>query len=137
MSASHFGHFLGEPRALGGKIDHALQRQRRDLAAHDELHGALRRGICGEGNVGDAREPLHEFRPAAARARVSLEAPASTSGNCVAGGMLISDRTERIAVTRSITQPISASAAASSSPSCCGQACERQHVVALRCPAPR
>ncbi len=36
-----FLHFLGEPRALGGKIDDTLERQRGDLAAHDELHRAL------------------------------------------------------------------------------------------------
>ena len=36
-------HFLTEARTLGGDIDHALERQRRRLAAHDELHRALRR----------------------------------------------------------------------------------------------
>ena len=78
-------------------------------------------GAVGEGDVGDAREPLDEFRPASARALVSADAPASTSGIGVAA-MFISARTERIAVTRSISQPISASALASSRPSCVGQA---------------
>src|SRR5262245_54804165 len=35
------GDLLLEPRALGGEIDHALERQRRHLAAHQELHRAL------------------------------------------------------------------------------------------------
>ena len=48
-----------------------------------------------------------------ARPLVSADAPASTSGVNVAGGIFISARTERIAVTRSTTQPISASAAGS------------------------
>src|SRR6185437_11900608 len=47
------------------------------------------------------------------RAVVSAEAPASTNAVSVAGAMFISARTERIAVTRSTTQPISASAASS------------------------
>ena len=49
---------------------------------------------------------------------VSADAPASTSGVSVAGVMFISARTERIAVTRSTTQPISASAAGSPKSSC-------------------
>src|SRR6185436_4885726 len=48
-----------------------------------------------------------------ARSLVSVDAPDSTSGINVAGGMFISERTERMAVTRSTTQPISASAAGS------------------------
>src|ERR1700733_12124189 len=32
------GHFLGQPRRLGGQIDDPLQRQRRNLAANDELN---------------------------------------------------------------------------------------------------
>src|SRR5262245_29430982 len=48
-----------------------------------------------------------------ARAFVSADAPARISGVKVAGGMFISARTERIAVTRSTTQPISASASGS------------------------
>ena len=48
-----------------------------------------------------------------ARSFVSADAPDSTSGISVAGGIFISERTERIAVTRSTTQPISASAAGS------------------------
>ena len=38
MSASALAIFLGEPRLLGRDVDDALERQRRDLAAHDELH---------------------------------------------------------------------------------------------------
>ena len=56
-------HFLGEPRALGGEIDNVLERQRRHLPAHHELHRAFRRGGRGR-NVGHAREPLDEFSPA-------------------------------------------------------------------------
>src|SRR6266481_521565 len=56
-----------------------------------------------------------------ARPFVSADAPASTSGVNVAGGIFISARTERIAVTRSTTQPISASAASSVRPSGVGQ----------------
>jgi len=37
------GQFLVEPRLLGGKIDHSLEGQRRDLAAHQKLHRAFRR----------------------------------------------------------------------------------------------
>src|SRR5207244_6348121 len=47
------------------------------------------------------------------RSLVSADAPASTSDVNVAGGMFISARTERIAVKRSTSQPISASAASS------------------------
>src|ERR1700684_4616133 len=57
-----FRHFLGQPRALGGEIDHAFQRQRRNLAPHHELHGALG-GCVGEGDVSNPRQPLHELRP--------------------------------------------------------------------------
>src|SRR5262245_65246087 len=38
-------HLFLQPRFLGGKIDHALERQRRDLPAHDQLHRALRRAL--------------------------------------------------------------------------------------------
>src|SRR5262250_356228 len=34
-------HLLLEARFLGGEIDHARKRQRRDLPAHDQLHRAL------------------------------------------------------------------------------------------------
>ena len=54
-----------------------------------------------------------------ARARVSADTPDSTSGIGVV--MFISARTERTAVMRSTTQPISASASASSRPSSFGQ----------------
>ena len=112
-------HFLGEPRALGGKIDHALERQRRHLAAHDELHRALRRGRR-RGNLGHARQPLDEFGPAlgARLASRPTRRPAPAGSAAV---MFISARTERMAVTRSITQPISASALSSARPSSCGQ----------------
>src|ERR1700722_475691 len=83
-------HFLGEACAFGGEIDHPLERQRCNLAAHDELDCTLGRG-GGKGNV-------------------------------VAGGIFISPRTERMALTRSMTQPISASASALSRPSCAGHA---------------
>src|SRR5262249_35160314 len=46
-------HPLLQPRFLGGKIDPPLERQRRDLAAHDQLHGALRH-VLGERNLGEA-----------------------------------------------------------------------------------
>src|SRR5262249_55872734 len=46
-------HFLLEARFLGGKIDHPLERQRRDFPAHDELHRALRR-TRRERNFGEA-----------------------------------------------------------------------------------
>ena len=121
MSASHFAISLSSRARSAAKIDHALERQRRDLAAHDELHRALRRRI-GKGDVGDAREPLHEFGPAPGP-RLGLGRRADQhQRKLVAGAMFISARTERIAVTRSITQPISASASASSRPSCFGQA---------------
>src|SRR6202042_1780927 len=48
-----------------------------------------------------------------ARSLVSADVPDSTSAVSVEGGIFISARTERIAVTRSTTQPISASAAGS------------------------
>ena len=57
-----------------------------------------------------------------ARMAVCGDASASTSGSMVAAGIFISTRTERIAVIRSITQPISPSATSSSRPSCAGQA---------------
>src|SRR6266581_559547 len=38
-------HFLLEACLLGGKIDHALERQRRDFPAHDELNRPLRRPL--------------------------------------------------------------------------------------------
>src|SRR5262249_47821483 len=49
---SNARHFLLEARFLGGKIDHALERQRRHLPAHDELHGPLRRAFR-ERNIGE------------------------------------------------------------------------------------
>src|SRR5262249_45290522 len=55
-------HFPFQPRALGREIDHALERQRRGLAAHQELHRALRRRIR-EGDVAEAGEALQEFSP--------------------------------------------------------------------------
>ena len=74
MSASALAISLLQPRALGGEVDHALERQRRDLAAHDELHRALRRRV-GERDVGDARQPLDELGPAlGARARLRRRA---------------------------------------------------------------
>src|SRR6478736_4895134 len=60
------------------------------------------------------REINHALeRQRCARALVSADASANTSGVKVAGAMFISARTERMAVTRSTTQPISASAAGS------------------------
>src|SRR6266498_4692674 len=56
-------HFLFEAGLLGGKIDHALERQRRDFPAHDELNRPLRRPLR-ERNIGEAREPPHGFGPA-------------------------------------------------------------------------
>src|SRR6266568_1973316 len=55
-------HFLLEARFLGGKIDHPLERQRRDFPAHDELHRALRR-TRRERNFGEAREAAHDVGP--------------------------------------------------------------------------
>ena len=42
-------HLLFKPRLFGGEVDHALERQRRHLAAHDELHRAF-------GNAGRDRD---------------------------------------------------------------------------------
>src|SRR5262249_1057655 len=56
-------HFLLQARFLGGKIDHALARQRPYLPAHDELHRALRR-TWRKRNFGEARQPAHDLGPA-------------------------------------------------------------------------
>src|SRR5262249_2973363 len=56
-------HFLLQARFLGGKIDHPLERQRRDLPAHDELHRALRR-TRRERDFGEARQAAHDVGPA-------------------------------------------------------------------------
>src|SRR5262249_13862574 len=55
-------HFLLEARFLGGEVDHPLERQRRHLPAHDELHGPLRRAFR-ERNIGEAREAAHDVGP--------------------------------------------------------------------------
>src|SRR5258705_9674295 len=55
--------FLVEPRLLGRKVDHAFQRQSRDLAAHQQRHRTFRRVIC-EGNVGEPGHPLDHVVPA-------------------------------------------------------------------------
>src|SRR6516162_5751117 len=55
-------HFLLEARFLGGEVDHPLERQRRHLPAHDELHGALRRAVR-ERNIGEAGEAAHDVGP--------------------------------------------------------------------------
>jgi len=57
-----------------------------------------------------AGHPLDHVFQRCARPLVSADAPASTSRRQCRRGMFISARTERIAVTRSTTQPISASA---------------------------
>ena len=126
MSASAFGHFLVQPRALGGEVDHALERQRRDLAAHDELHRALRRRI-GEARCRRRRASrlMNSAQRSARASRLGATRRPAPAGSAPAG-TFISARTERIAVTRSITQPISASASASSRPSSCGHGGERQ-----------
>src|SRR5262249_25369488 len=56
-------HFLLQARFLGGKIDHALARQRPYLPAHDELHRALRR-TRRERDFGEARQAAHDVGPA-------------------------------------------------------------------------
>ena len=63
-----------------------------------------------------------------ARASTAGSAPTSSSGTRAAGGTLSSDRTERISDTRSISQPISALAAASSFPAA-GQDANASRVV--------
>ena len=84
-----------------------------------------------EDDLRHAREPLEEIGPARRRAPcVSSEALTSASG--VGAEMFISARTERIALTRSTTQPISASASALSSPSCAGHVAEREQRGARR-----
>src|SRR5215469_7352723 len=55
-------HLLGEPRALGGKIDNTLERQCSDVAAYHELHGAAW-GSVGKGNLADPSQALYKFRP--------------------------------------------------------------------------
>ena len=67
-----------------------------------------------------------------ARMAVCGDAPASTSGSMVAAGIFISTRTERIAVIRSITQPISASATVIVEAVVRRPRIERQHVVTRR-----
>src|SRR5215467_6509735 len=71
------------------------------------------------------RNSLHRL----ARALVSADTAVSASGIGVAGEMFISARTERIAVMRSTTQPISLSAAASSRPSSCGHGASASSVA--------
>src|SRR5260370_4358096 len=56
-------HLLLEPRFLSREIDHVLERQRRDLPAHDQLHRALRRSLRKR-DIGEAREAAHHLRPA-------------------------------------------------------------------------
>ena len=63
MSASALASSLSSRACSAAKIDHALERQRRDLAAHQQLHRALRRGV-GEGDVAEPRQPLDHVAPA-------------------------------------------------------------------------
>ena len=66
------GHSLpgvGEPRhAFGSQVDNPLQRQRRNVAAHHELHRTFRWHI-GKGNLADAGQALDKFRPVPGAAR--------------------------------------------------------------------
>src|SRR3954469_363160 len=52
---SELAALLVEARGLGAEVDDALERQRRDFAAHDELHRAARSAL-GDGDCGEARE---------------------------------------------------------------------------------
>ncbi len=78
-------HFLGEPRALGGEIDHACERQRCNSRRHDELDSP-----CG----GASERHFRRRAQAASQIPTSFgsvgtscrEALDSTKGNGVAGG---------------------------------------------------
>ena len=61
--AGELGALLVEARHLGLEVDDAFERQRRDLAAHDELHGAPRSAL-GDGDRGEARKPTDGLVPA-------------------------------------------------------------------------
>src|SRR5215208_8416837 len=61
--AGELGALLVEACHLGLEVDDAFERQRRDLAAHDELHGAARRAL-GDGDRGEAREAADGLVPA-------------------------------------------------------------------------
>ncbi len=69
MSALTRASLLLEPRLLGDEIDHAFERQRRDLAAHQELHRA-RRHDSRHRDVGEPRQSLASPRSSALRARL-------------------------------------------------------------------
>ena len=58
------GDLLAEARALGGDVDDARQRNRRQRAAHEHLRRAGGRGI-GKLDLGDARQPLDRLAPVA------------------------------------------------------------------------
>ena len=132
MSASTFGHFLVEPRALGGEVDHALERQRRRPRRAPASCTEPCGGASANEMSDDARQPLARTRPSARRAPCVSARRADQHQRDRRAVMFISARTERIAVTRSITQPISASALSSSSPSSFGQSRQHQQRVALR-----
>ena len=63
MSASALAISFSSRVRSAATIDHALQRQRRDLAAHQQLHRAFRRAV-GEGDVGQPRHALDDVAPA-------------------------------------------------------------------------
>ena len=87
MSASALAISLSSRRLLGGEIDDALERQRRDLAADQKLHRALRRAI-GEGDIGQPRHALDDVAPARQRApwsrrrRRRAPAPSASPARC-------------------------------------------------------
>ena len=96
------------------EIDQGAERQAGRRLADDDLRrrpwAPPRRWLI----VADARQPLDRRLVALAGARASASlAPTRTSGAIAAGGTFISERTERMPETRSISQLISAAASAS------------------------
>ena len=110
-------------------IDDAGKRQRQRRLVEHDLDGALRRLAEARWRSRRAsRSSVSSWR--FARASVSSLAPEMTSGTRAPAGTFISARTERTSETSRISQPISASASAFSSPRCCGQGASIKQALA-------
>ena len=137
MSPSATASAFCSRRRLRVHVDEAGDGERRRSLTRRKTGGA-----AGRGSAAPKADPLDPPQtPAgwrdvrARRARVASEAPTNQgqSGGLAAGGTFISDRIERISDTRSISQPISASASASMKAGwCCGPRRLHQKAAARR-----
>ena len=100
------------------EVDQAAERQADGRLADDDLRGALGGGISMADLARRAPAGRSPRRGARAASRVVSLAPTTTSGAIAAGGTFISERTERMPETSSISQLISAAASASSKSGC-------------------